>query len=174
MGDPSKINQFRPISLCNVLYKIISKVLVNRMQSVLPLLIGPIQGSFLPGRLITDNIVLTEEVVHTMKRKRGTKGWMLLKLDLEKAYDRLRWDFVVDTLSDAWFPNSWIRWIEECISSTSFHLLWNGEATDNFVSSRGLRQGDPISPYLFVLCIERLSHLINHLVQSKIWKHIRP
>lgn len=101
---PEKITQFRPISLCNVLFKIITKVMVTRLKSLMPKLIGPAQSSFIPGSLSVDNIVVVQEAVHSMRRKKGKKGWMLLKLDLEKAYDRIRWDFLKDTLEAARFP----------------------------------------------------------------------
>lgn len=95
---PLLISQFRPISLCNVIYKAITKVLANRLQPLMCRLIGPTQGSFLPSRFISDNIVVVQEVIHSMKRKKGMKGWMCLKLDLEKTYDRLGWDFIEDTI----------------------------------------------------------------------------
>lgn len=87
---PEKITQFRPISLCNVLFKTITKMMVLRLKRVIAKLIGPAQSSFKPGRLSMDNIVVVQEAVHSMRRKKGRKGWMLLKLDLEKAYDRIR------------------------------------------------------------------------------------
>lgn len=111
VGKPEHITQFRPISLCNVLFKIITKTLVGRLKGVITKLIGPAQASFIPGRLSTDNIVVVQEAVHSMKRKKGRKGWMLLKLDLEKAYDRIRWDFLEDTLKAAGFSSQWMNWI---------------------------------------------------------------
>lgn len=86
---PERITQFRQISLCNVLFKTITKTLVGRLKGVMTKLIGPAQASFILGRLSTDNIVVVQEAVHSMRRKKGRKGWMLLKLDLEKAYDRI-------------------------------------------------------------------------------------
>ncbi|KAG7540165.1 Ribonuclease H domain [Arabidopsis thaliana x Arabidopsis arenosa] len=172
VGKPEKMTQFRPISLCNVLFKTITKAMMLRMKKVMPKLIGPAQSSFIPGRLSTDNIVLVQEAVHSMRRKKGRKGWMLLKLDLEKAYDRIRWDFLEDTLWAAGFPASWVHWIMTCVTGPSMNLLWNGEKSDPFKPLRGLRQGDPLSPYLFVLCLERLCHLIDHSVISKEWKPI--
>lgn len=93
MAKPERITQFRPISLCNVLFKTITKTMGERLKKVMVKLIGPAQASFLPGRLSTDNIIVVQEAVHSMRRKKGQKGWMLLKLDLEKAYDKIRWDF---------------------------------------------------------------------------------
>ncbi|CAA7025018.1 unnamed protein product [Microthlaspi erraticum] len=170
---PEKITHFRPISLCNVLFKTITKTMVMRLKRVMPNLIGPAQASFIPGRLSTNNIVLVQEAVHSMRRKKGRKGWMLLKLDLEKAYDRIRWDFLEDTLQAARLPASWIQWIMQCVSGPDMTILWNGEKTEAFTPKRGLRQGDPLSPYLFVLCLERLCHLVEEAIAAKRWKPIR-
>jgi len=169
---PEKITQFRPISLCNVLFKTITKAMVMRLKRVMPMLIGPAQASFIPGRLSTDNIVVVQEAVHSMRRKKGKVGWMLLKLDLEKAYDRIRWDFLEDTLKAARLPEQWIKWIMQCLSCPSMNVLWNGERTQPFTPLRGLRQGDPLLPYLFVMCMERLCHLIEFAVAEKKWKPI--
>ncbi|KAG7544019.1 Ribonuclease H domain [Arabidopsis thaliana x Arabidopsis arenosa] len=169
---PEKITQFRPISLCNVLFKTITKTMVMRLKKIMPKLIGPAQSSFIPGRLSADNIVVVQEAVHSMRRKKGRKGWMLLKLDLEKAYDRIRWDFLEDTLRAAGLPDTWVRWILKCVTGPSMNLLLNGEITEAFKPARGLRQGDPLSPYLFVLCMERLCHQIERSIESKEWKPI--
>ncbi|CAA7019711.1 unnamed protein product [Microthlaspi erraticum] len=170
---PEKITQFRPISLCNVLFKTITKAMVVRLKQVITKLIGPAQASFIPGRLSTDNIVIVQEAVHSTRRKKGRTGWMLLKLDLEKAYDRIRWDFLEDTLVAVGLSESWVRWIMQCVTGPSMNLLWNGEKIEPFKPSRGLRQGDPISPYLFVLCMERLCHLISRATAEKKWKPIK-
>ncbi|XP_010471448.1 PREDICTED: uncharacterized protein LOC104751234 [Camelina sativa] len=146
--------------------------MVGRLKGVMTKLIGPAQASFIPGRLSSDNFVVVQEAVHSMRCKKGTKGWMLLKLDLEKAYDRIRWDFLEDTLNAAGLSNLWVRWIMTCVSGPSMSLLINGERTEAFRPLRGLRQGDPLSPYLFVLCLERLCHLIEGSIEEKKWKPI--
>lgn len=98
---------------------------------------------------------------------------MAIKINLEKAYDRLIWEFVRDTLHDIGFPDGFVNLIWECISSPKMRVLWNGEALEEFSPSRGIRQGDPLSPYLFVLCIVRLFHLINVAIEQDLWAPIR-
>ena len=170
--NPERVQQLRPIGLCNVVYKLVTKCIVNRLKRVLPLLISPMQSSFIPGRQITDNIIVMQELLHTMRRKSGTKGWMAIKLDLEKAYDRLRWSFIRETLDLMHLPSSLVNVIMNCVTSSSFRILWNGEPTEPFKPSRGVRQGDPLSPYLFVACMERLSQLIEWLCVEGHWKAI--
>ncbi|KAL4307009.1 hypothetical protein AHAS_Ahas16G0235400 [Arachis hypogaea] len=119
-----------------------------------------------------DNILVVQEVVHTMRDQNQGKGLMAIKIDLEKIYDRLNWDFVVDTLKDAGIPDNIINVIAFCISTPTMNLLWNGSPSESFTLTRGIRQEDPLSRYLFVLCVKRLSHLINKLVKGKKWEPI--
>lgn len=170
---PENIKQFRPISLRNVAYKIITKAITNRLQKVMPKIIGPTQSSFVPGRQISDNIVIYQEVLHMMRGKKGKMGQMIIKIDLEKAYDRIAWDFIRDTLEDVGFDRVWIRNIRSCIESTTLTLNWNGEQLQPFRPSRGIRQGDSISPFIFVMCIERLSHMIRNLEDEGLWRGVR-
>ena len=99
---------YRPICLCNVAYKNITKVIANRLQTILPQLVGPHQTSFIPGRHITKNIVIAQEVVHSMCKKSNNMGFMAIKVDLEKAYNRLCWDFINETLCEARIPPDFI------------------------------------------------------------------
>ena len=130
---PTSLEMFRPISLCTVAYKTMTKIIANRLQYLLPNLIGPNKTSFVPGRHIVDNIVVVQEVVHSMSRKTGKKGFMAIKVDLEKAYDRLNWDFIFVTLQQTGLPIHLSRLIMECVTSASMSILWNGEATEAFV-----------------------------------------
>lgn len=97
---------------------------------------------------------------------------MIFKIDLEKAYDKISWKFLKDTLQYFNFSDLWIDLIMNCVSNVSTSIIWNGEPLPEFSPQRGLRQGDPLSPYLFVLCMERLSHLINNKVENGKWKGI--
>lgn len=139
IDHPKCLKEFRPISLCTVAYKILTKIIATRLKVVMPTLTLPYQTSFISGRNITDNIIMAQEVIHTMKRKTGKNGWFALKVDLEKAFDRLRWEFIEDTLRDARIPDSLIQLIMRCISSASMKVLWNGKPLETFRPSRGVR-----------------------------------
>ena len=115
-----------------------TKIIANRLQSLLPNLIGPNQTSFIPGRHIVNNIIVAQEVVHSMRRKTGRKGFMAIKVDLEKAYDQFNWDFIFDTLQHTGIPIHLSRLIMECITLTSMSILWNAEATEDFIPGRGI------------------------------------
>ena len=157
-----KMSNFRPISLFNVIYKIISKVLANRLKLILPQLISPSQSAFVPGQLITDNVLMAYETLHAMHgRKKGKKGAIALKLDISKAYDRVEWSFLKGMMIKLGFPDGWIDRIMGCVTTSSFSVCLNGKAYGNFRPTRGLRQGDPLSPYLFLICAEAFTSLLT-------------
>jgi exonuclease III len=159
---PRSVSDFRPISLCNVSYKIIAKVLANRLKLTLPHIISANQSAFIPGRLITDNIVAAYETLHSMEsRMWGKVGYMGIKLDMSKAYDRVEWNFLEAVMRKMEFPEVWISLVMGCVKSVSYSVIVNGQPVGNIKPTRGIRQGDPLSPYLFLLCAEALSALLT-------------
>ncbi|CAN0880875.1 Putative ribonuclease H protein At1g65750 [Linum grandiflorum] len=169
---PELMQHFRPISLCNVVYKTITKCLATRLRPIMKTLVTSTQASFVPGRQISDNIIILQEVIHSMETDKGRKKRMVLKIDLMKAYDRVRWSFLHETLVAVGLEDKLIALIMSCVQSVKFQLLWNGGLTDHFIPSQGIRQGCPLSPFLFTLCMERLSHLITQAVNDDEWKAI--
>ena len=132
--------EFRPISLCNVIYKIVTKVLVNKFRPFLSEIIGPLQGGFIPGRGTTENIIIAQEIMHFMRNTKSRKGTMAFKIDLEKAYDRVDWRFLEATLVRFGFPKATINLILNCVTSSSLAVLWNGNRLQNF-NPKNMKKG---------------------------------
>jgi hypothetical protein len=140
IDDPELVTQFHPISLCNVIYKIISKMLAGRLKEILPEIISPMQSAFVPGRLITDNVLVAYESIHAIKNKiSGTTGTCAVKLDMHKAYDRVEWIFLENMMRNLGFAERWVGLMMACVSSVRYQVRFNSEETDMFTPTRGLR-----------------------------------
>ena len=167
MKNPKKISEFRPISLCNVIYKLISKVLANCLKPLLLSIVSENQSAFQASKVITDNILMAFETLHYMKNHQtGNTSFMALKLDMSKAYNRVEWSFVECLLKKMGFHSKWVDLMMECITTISYSILINGEPSHTIHPSRGLRQRDPLSPYIFLLCTEGLHGLLTRAAAS--------
>ena len=165
--NPERVSEFRPISLCNVIYKIVSKVIANRLKPMLKNIISETQSAFIVERLITDNILIAYESLHHMKTSyTGKTGFKALKLDMSKAYDRVEWVFLEKILLKLGFHISWVSLIIECISTVSYSILVNGEPQGMISPTRGIRQGDPLSPYLFLFCAKGLNTILRRVADN--------
>ena len=153
-------DQLRPISLCNWVYKLVSKILVLRLCPILRGLITPFQAAFVPGRWIAESSVLAHETIQQIRKKKGKGGLLAMKIDMSKAYDRIEWSFLERVLVLNGFHPHFIKIIMHCVSTVSYQVLLNGSPLRAFKPKRGLRQGDPLSPYLFILCSDVLSRLL--------------
>ena len=163
------MSHFRPISLCNVIFKLVSKVLANSLKRILGRIISDYQSAFVAKRVITDNILISFEILHYMKSKRqGNTAHMALKLDMSKAYDRVELDYLKGIMLKMGFYQRWVDLIMAGIMSTSYSVLVNGVPSGFIKPSRGIRQGDPLSPYIFLLCSEGFFALLRNAVQQRL------
>ena len=157
--NPQQIGEFRPIALVGGIYKILAKVLAGRLAKVLDSVISESQSAFIGKRNILDGVMIASEVIDEVKKSK--KKAFLFKIDFEKAYDSVKWDFLLDMMVVMGFGKQWIGWIRECISTVKMSILVNGSPTAEFQTFRGLRQGDPISPFLYLIVTEGLSRMLD-------------
>ena len=167
MDSPQRLNDFRPISLVGSLYKILAKVLANRLKMVIGSVVSETQSAFVKNRQILDGILIANEVVDEARKTR--KELMLFKVDFEKANDSVDWGYLDAVMHKMEFPVLWRKWIRECVSTATASILVNGSPTYEFPMQRGLRQGDPLSPFLFLLAAEGLNVMMTLVVENNLF-----
>ncbi|GJT87061.1 cysteine-rich receptor-like protein kinase [Tanacetum coccineum] len=167
-SDPVDLGDYRPISLIGCMYKVLSKLLSRRLCKVIHKLIRPNQTAFLSGRQILDGILIANEIVNYAKKEK--LKLLLFKVDFEKAFDSVNRKFLIDIMSQMGFSAKWCKWIHACLSSASISVLINGSPSKEFSMERGLRQGDPLSPFLFLIIAEALQVMMTESCNNGIFK----
>ncbi|GAU35959.1 hypothetical protein TSUD_207630 [Trifolium subterraneum] len=162
IDSPQQLNDFRPISLVDNLYKILAKVLANKLRLVIGSVISESQTVFVKDRQILDGILIANEVVDEARKSKN--DLMIFEVDFEKAYDSVVWGYLDEVMGRMSFPGLWRKWIKECVCTATASILVNGSPTDEFPLERGLRQGDPLSPFLFLLAAEGRNVLMEAAV----------
>lgn len=168
--EAARVKDFRPIACCNVVYKIVTKLMTMRLRPILQKLISKNQGAFLDRRLIQENVWLMHDLVKNYQAKGGAPR-CAIKIDIMKAYDTVRWGFLLRTMKVMGFPTNFIEWTWQCISTARFSVSINGELVDFFKAKRGLRQGDPMSPYLFLLVMEVFGKMLGRTFEKEQLKY---
>nr|GEW76379.1 RNA-directed DNA polymerase, eukaryota [Tanacetum cinerariifolium] len=165
------VKDFRPISLIRSLYKVIAKVLANRLVTVLDDIVDEIQSAFVTDRQILDGPFIFNEIVHWCKNKK--KQSMIFKVDFENVYDSVRWDIIDDILRRFGIGEKWCKWIQSCLYSSRGSVLVNVSPTKDFQFHKGLKYGDPLSPFLFILVMESLHVLFQIVVDVDLFNGIK-
>ena len=158
--DRLRIQNFRPISLLNTLYKVVAKVYANRMKPLLHNWILPSQTGFVPNRCILDNIFLAFEAIAWTRENQQELSMLLL--DFEKAYDRVSWTFLREVMAKMGFHSTWINQVMALNENASASIIVNGEISKTFRLQRSVRQGCPLAPYLFLLTVDVLGQMLQH------------
>ncbi|KAK2369529.1 hypothetical protein QL285_082658 [Trifolium repens] len=165
---PSSLGEFRPISLLGCLYKIVAKVLAARLAKVMDSLVATTQSAFIKGRNLVDGVMVINEVIDLAKK--SGRACIILKVDFEKAYESVEWSFLEYMLRRFGFGGKWIEWMRACVCAGNLSVLVNGNPTSEINIQRGLKQGDPLAPFLFLLVAEGFAGLMRNAVDKSYFK----
>ncbi|KAJ0693348.1 putative RNA-directed DNA polymerase [Helianthus annuus] len=171
VNDPVNLGEYRPITLIGVISKVISKILANRIKVVMGTITSETQSAFLTGRYILDGPLIISEIFSWAKTL--GKELFLFKIDFEKAYDNVNWGFLLSIMRQMNFPQVWCKWIKGILLSARSSILVNGSPTFEFNCEKGIRQGDPLSPFLFIIVMEALSCMIRKACNSGAFDGVR-
>jgi len=162
--NPQSLEEYIPISLVGCVYKILTKLLANRFKKVIGKVVDGTQSTFLSNRGLLDSVLVVNEVINELRRRK--KSGVVVKLDFEKAYDSVSWEFLFYMMRRLGFCEKWIQWIKACLESATVSVLVNGSPTKEFKPSRGLRQGDPMVPFLFLIVAQGLVGLVKEATRK--------
>lgn len=168
--DAKSVRDYRPIAGCSTFYKIISKILTARLGSMMPSVISKAQAAFVPGQNIHNHILLAYELIKGYSMRGGTPR-IMMQLDLQKAYDMVDWTALETIMKELGLPGKFITWIMNIVTTVSYVFNINGEISNDMVARRGIRQGDPISPLLFVFIMEYFNRLMEQLQLNPNFNH---
>nr|GEW21081.1 putative RNA-directed DNA polymerase, eukaryota, reverse transcriptase zinc-binding domain protein [Tanacetum cinerariifolium]GEW21165.1 putative RNA-directed DNA polymerase, eukaryota, reverse transcriptase zinc-binding domain protein [Tanacetum cinerariifolium] len=171
VSDAKFVNDYRSISLIGSVYKVFSKILANRLSLVIEGIVSNTQSAFVADRQILDGPFILNEVLQWCKKMH--KKALFLKVNFAKAYDSVRWDFLIDVLEAFGFGSKWCKWIRGTFCFAKASVLVNGSPSDEFQFHGGLKQGDPLSPFLFILVMESLHLSVNRAINDGLFKGIR-
>jgi len=171
VASPQCLNDFRPISLVNCMYKVLAKILANRLSAVIGSVVSDCQSAFVKGKQILDSILVANEVIDDVRRLK--KEMLLFQVDFEKAYDSVDFIYSEEVMKQMNFPTLWRKWMSECVGTATTSVLVNGSPMDEFPLERGLRQGDPLSPFLFLLAVEGFNVLMQSVVEAGLFNGYR-
>ncbi|KAI0488576.1 hypothetical protein KFK09_028414 [Dendrobium nobile] len=157
-SNPSIPSAYHPISLCNSIYKIVAKILLNRMVEIMPRIISEEQAAFVKGRSISDHLLLAQEVFNKLRFSKVFNGFLAIKVDMEQAYDSMCWSTLERMLIELGFPSRLVHLVMDCIIDPRFSIVINGSNSGWIEGKSGFHQGCPLSPFLFLLCSQLLSN----------------
>lgn len=167
-SKPEHMSEYRPISLANMVSRMVSKVMANCSKKIPPNVIFDAQSAFVPNRLITNDTIAVFEMLHCMRNRQKWKiGHMVLKLDISKAYNWVEWSFLRQIMLKIGLPVQWMDTAMETVQMATYLIPINGEPRGHITPTSGIKKGDPLSPYLFLLRVEGLSSILRKATETK-------